>query len=273
MQELTNTICQEADYDSANGGNNAHNTATLNDIRNNQQYQVRKMADNRCWMVNNLKLDGASVTAVKGNRTLTPADTNIAADWDIPNKVTSGYAYNNYYVYGPVSGDSSGEAGSTTSNGALDNDTFYGYLYNWCAATAGILTATTSQPGYTCTAFAAEPNDAVRDICPSNWRLPTANSVNEFAILNASMNAGSPQPASVDNYFANWQFAGAFKGVLSGYRTDSAMLDQGVNGYLWSSSHVPTSYTASNVQFSSSQIGLNGYARYYGLAVRCVVSN
>lgn len=90
-------------------GSNEEAVIELTDTRgDNQTYQVAKLADNNCWMLNNLKLGSTS-----GSMLLTPGDTNIASNFTLPQVVTTGALdYDNPGAYGPVSGDTGLEDGA-----------------------------------------------------------------------------------------------------------------------------------------------------------------
>ena len=78
MQELTSSYCQDnmTIYD----GSNNEAILTLTDARgDNQTYQVAKLADSNCWMLNNLKLGSNSGTTL-----LTPQDTDITSNFTLP---------------------------------------------------------------------------------------------------------------------------------------------------------------------------------------------
>lgn len=79
-------------------------------------YQVAKLADDKCWMLDNLKL--GSTTGVIN---LTSSDTNLTTktSFTLPQLVVAGSESSDIpYAYGPVTGD--------TGSGATN----YGYLYN-----------------------------------------------------------------------------------------------------------------------------------------------
>jgi uncharacterized protein (TIGR02145 family) len=247
-------------------------TGIATDVRDNQNYCIGKLADDNIWMLNNLKLGSTTSTTA-----LTPTDTNIQSNWALPQVSTSSsYSYDSPYAYGPVPGDTSGDAGSTTSNSAITTDTFYGYIYNWCAATGGIPSATSGQVGYTCTAGGTSPEDSKQDICPVNWRLPTGGSSGEFAWLNAKMNnpsATSPSTSTGTGYYQNWQFTGPFKGVFAGGRYGSSWGGQGDDGVFWSSSHYPDGPAFASVLGFGSGVVYPGYwvDRDGGFSVRCLL--
>jgi uncharacterized protein (TIGR02145 family) len=258
MQAMTKDHCANMTiYD----GTNSSAILMLDDPRNNQSYQVAKLADNNCWMLNNLKItpqDVASAAAGLNNPGVNNAVLTTAAS-DAPSEDTPKW-------YAP-----------SGSNNNTD-PTFYGYLYNWCAATG----ATAA----TCTPVDVQPADATTDICPANWRLPKGGEEkdvdNEFSVLNARM-AGfvNNQDATYLNdptaYQDNWLHSGPFQGVLSGgwFNFFNDFEAQDTDTLLWSSSSYPNEpYLASYVTFNKSEIQLNDYngLRDYGMAIRCMTA-
>ena len=243
---------------------------SLTDERNGQTYRIKKMQDEKCWMVDNLKYAGEANTDL----------ANVDG--------TYGLVYNNESgKYNTVDGTST--QSSTNSDKAFYNNpmsasycygtsiqssyTKCGYLYNWYAATAGTGTYATSTEG----------TNVSGSICPTGWRLPSATSdgstatgdgtsytAADFAVLNASMNAGSLTTGSTSRYPAGWQFTGAWSGVFSGNRSNG-FGDQGSDGYYWSSTAL-SSTSARVLYFYSSFVnpGNNGNYKYSGRAVRCV---
>ena len=214
-------------------------------------YQVAKLADGKCWMLNNLKLGSTT-----GTTTLTPADSNVAANFTLPQLITTGASsYDAPQAIGPVPGD--------TGTGATN----YGYLYNWPAATAGA--SRTSNP--------AGSGDAQYSICPANWRLPSGGDTGEFAMLNAKMNnatATTPSASGGTGYYQNWQATGPFKGAFSGWRSGSFNA-QGSYGHLWSrSAHASAAGYAHSAYFGSSYVNpdYSSNDRYYGFGVRCLLN-
>ncbi|GHU08436.1 hypothetical protein FACS189431_4690 [Alphaproteobacteria bacterium] len=272
MQGLTNTLCQSADYDDTNNGNNINNTVTLTDTRNNQDYMVRKLADGNCWMINNLKLGSmAGATTLYGDTSnIDPVNKSHAVTALLPQVgVTTDAQHDQPRVYGPLSGQSDD----------INSDAFYGYLYNWCSATA-------NNPA-TCTAGGTMPTDATIDICPVNWRLPKSGYYddvnNEFSQLNAKMagytdNQDSTYQSNYYDYSNNFLFDGPFRGVLAGRQIASpSWTNQGTSGYVWSSSHFSSfSATAFGLNFDSWGVipgYYSGVTRSDGYAVRCLVGS
>jgi uncharacterized protein (TIGR02145 family) len=270
-------------------------TIALPDVRNGQQYTIRKLQDNKCWMITNLKLGeiGSSMLLDSTDTDLPAGTTFTLPSVDTPSLPSSDPDHPGYgtYVYGPVTGDSSGAAGTQTSNDAKDSDTFYGYLYRWPVATA-----------HTGNYLPIDGGMAPGSICPAGWRLPTATtdpndpdqfgmSYNhgDFAVLNASMAADERRPgdiASGSAFSAGWQPTGPFHGVFSGLwklnRPSSwgglgwGPANQGNSGMLWSSTDVggSSAYFTLFDSGGSLSVSPSSYTIHDdALAVRCVIGS
>ena len=164
MQQMNPNICKanttpnrtatQLDTDGFHHGDpNYVPTKTLTDTRDNNTYTVSKLADGKCWMTQNLRIAG---------KTITPADSNVTANYTIPASSINGFnAYN-------------------TNNAYLDS--IHGGYYTWTTATAGTGT----------TALSANGHNTTVSICPKGWRLPTSgNSNSEFQTLYNNYNSSS----------------------------------------------------------------------------------
>jgi uncharacterized protein (TIGR02145 family) len=250
MQDLTADYCQNSmvTYD----GTNESAVVSLNDPRGDgQTYRVAKLADSNCWMLDNLKLGSTT-----GTTALTPADSNINANFSLPQLVTTGTGdLDNPKTYGPVPGD--------TGVGATN----YGYLYNWSAATAG-----ESRTSHDETA-----GDAPYSICPANWRLPIGGEYNsgvgEFADLDRAFGGTGMYADSGEPNIAKWQHDGPFKGTFAGGWSEG-FVGQGGGGYLWSSSAYPgVAGSALGALFFADGVGPGvEVVRDIGVGVRCLLN-
>ena len=248
-------------------GSNPDAIITLTDTRADQQtYEVAKLPDNKCWMLENLKLGSTA-----GTVTLTPSDSNVVADftlpqlndgsrsiiWDPDNPAND---YDTPYVHGPVLHD--------TGMGATN----YGYLYNWSAATAGE-TRTTAPAG---------SGNAPYSICAAGWRLPTAGwneswepSLSDFVDLDRAFGGSGYGSWGGEVNIAQWQHSGPFKGVFAGVWWGwEGFNNQGVEGVLWSSSANPHGLDdAFNVYFGVAEvIFISTGTRSLGFGVRCLLN-
>ena len=173
MQEMTTATCDATttpkkesttlDTDGSHHGDpNYVPTKTLTDTRDNNTYTVSKLADGKCWMTQNLRIAG---------KTLTPADSDVTSNYTIPASSISGFNSHN------------------TSNAYVGYDG--GGFYSWYTATAG--TGTTS--------LSTQYQNTTVSICPKGWRLPTGgNSTSDFNILYSSYNSSSALRSSPVNF-------------------------------------------------------------------------
>ena len=247
---------------------------SLTDERNGQTYRIKKMQDEKCWMVDNMKYKGEGITITNigdGTEGITLNDTDGRYNTvdGTSSTATSGTGtnwdkafYNNPMVTSYCYGDS-----------IQSSYTKCGYLYNWYATTAGSGTYSVNTQG----------TNVADSICPTGWRLPSAMSdgtspttsgtsivAADFAVLNASMNAGSLTSGSTtSNYYAGWQFTGAWFRVFSELRNDS-LSSRGSVGYYWSST-ANVSAQAIGLYFQNSDVKITGsFSEWAGLATRCV---
>ena len=118
MQQMTAHVCKasttplatatQLDTDGSHHGDpNYVPTKTLVDTRDNNTYTISKLADGKCWMTQNLRIAG---------KTITSADSNVTANYTIPASSISGFS------------------SFDVSNAYVDSG---GGFYNWYTATAG----------------------------------------------------------------------------------------------------------------------------------------
>ena len=216
MQEMTTSICTN----SAIGDSKA-----LRDTRDNKTYTVKKLADGKCWMTQNLRL--------VGSRTLTPADSNVTANFSLPASNTS---------FGTTDDPAGINIARVNDTGRAD----YGAYYNWYTATASTGT------------YSMSSGNATSSVCPKGWRLPTGGANGEFQALYSAYNS------NVSNFIS------ATSAVLSGSWFESSAYYQGSNGYWWSSTAYDLT-GGYYLSFSSSNIGPQSYYfKRSGFSVRCV---
>ena len=249
IQDVTSAKCAALPvYTGSN--DDAIRTVTDNRGGAERSYRIAKLADGKCWMLDNLKLGSTS-----GTVTLTASDSDVASNFILPQVTTSSSASSDSpRAYGPVPSDTGGGA------------TNYGYLYNWSAATAGESQA--SMP--------IGSGDASHSICAKGWRLPSGGNTGDFALLNAKLNnpaVTSPSTASGSGFYQNWLYNGAFQGTLSGYRSGASFGHQGASGYYWSRTAFAThAGNAHHVFFNGSSVSpAHAGARNLGQAIRCVL--
>ena len=252
MQQMTSDICASAttpnvsatqpDTTGAYRGNkNYVPTKSLVDTRKVNgttqiSYQVRKLADGKCWMTENLKLT---------NVTITNADSNLPANKSvtIPASSTANWC-------------------TTSSQACVDklmtltaddgSHPEYGVFYNWYTATA-------TYGGFNTT------TDTSYSICPKGWRLPKGGSSGDFANLRNNYYTSSAFGDDWTKFPLNY--------VLSGYRGGSKTGDQGNYGYYWSSTPSNNNY-AYYLYLNNSNVNPTNYSRkYLGFTIRCIAED
>ena len=166
MQQMTPEICAATttpnktattlDTDGSHYGDpNYAPTKTLVDNRDDNTYTVSKLADGKCWMTQNLRIAG---------KTLTPADSDVRNNYDLP---ASTHFTNNVYDWPGV-------------YVSPQNIGYYG-LY------IAVADDWTSSGGRTITQGQREN---LYSICPKHWRLPTTDANNsDFYVLYNNYNS------------------------------------------------------------------------------------
>ena len=254
------------------------------DARDSQLYYVAKLQDNKCWMLDNLRYKpngDTSGTAAAGFSATQQADTGTYLTNNGTNSPDSNDPNIDAALYvDPIANTTETadycRSPSGTNNMPAENISKCGLLYNFYTANAGTLLYSNTTNG----------TQSTGSICPANWRLPTAKSTTtgpgngtsynyaDFAILNASMNAGIfTTPGVGTNFHAGWQPTGPWRGVFSEfYGTDFGTNDISV---YWSSTVGSTpAYGGSLILYPNSPTvypGNANYYRYLGFAVRCAL--
>ena len=186
---------------------------TVKDKRDDNEYTVRYI-NGACWMTQNLRLSGG--------QTLTSEDSNIVGTWEFPSTPLAGSSYS-----------------YTDPQVTISSNTSYGGYYNYCAASAGTICNNTAQ-------------DAVQDICPKGWRMPSLDEMN--GIIG---------------------YVDAFSPVASGYYGGGGLSLVGSSGEWWSSSEDGT-FLQYQLLYNVNDNSLYTYDdtdRSIGISVRCIRSN
>ena len=270
----------------------------LTDQRDSQTYAIAKLADGKCWMIENLKLGNANSDNGTGALAQGYGTSSLYGDFSgladaEKNNFTSVSTANSLYYSGSQSGTASIDIGTTgypesrfprydnvntasRANFATDSDNVfsYGNYYTWAAAIADTAPHSTNNESVTATS-----------ICPTGWHLPiggsSANSANSeiwqlglaimgFAPANNSSysysetnNNGKNASQALRSYPNNYTFAGLKSGTSAMYR--------GYEGIYWTSTAYDSSF-AYYEYFSDSTVTLDGHNnyKYYGKTIRCV---
>ena len=276
---------------------NVGDVTARKDTRDNNVYAIAKLADNKCWMIENLRL--ADKDSSNNDIVLSSTNTHnpsLPLTNDYANSTTSNHLSptTNPTTTAWCTTDSSAcddqsmlatnnttlfTSNTASSYSASSNVYSYGNYYNWYSATGGHGKYGSSYgDGY----------HSPGDICPAGWHLPKgANKTNEannefWSLIVTGLNNGV-NPANYDNYtypYYNGTEATPVSNALrsypnnfvySGYANGSSVYDRYSYGFYWSASGFGGG-NAYRMSFSSTYVypGTNGSSKYGGRMVRCV---
>ena len=281
MQDMTPSICDAVSDEQ---------TTTLVDIRDGNIYSIIKALDHRCWLTDNLALN-----PLADNVTLNDINTNASFS-----------AVDNFYNGGNVgnhSGWTSDKVGRVGNSSSSTSFTYYAYFnvdnkdnvpeeqsplgelaraenwkigvyYNYCAASMGTYCY---QPNSGVDENQYSAIDAVYDVCPAGWRMPTGG--------KTEIDGGQKDGGEYQILYNNYMFDGGMVNRYSKFRKDMRipLSGQFINGaletnssYFWSSTHYSSSSinnleitTAFGVRPAAYQPRGNGGFD----SVRCVADN
>lgn len=247
MQDITPAICEAVPIGVEN---------QLIDSRDNKLYWVAKLADNNCWMTQNLDYDikttGNIAAKITGGTTTWSSNvaTSVGAYYnDSTSNSTHSYDPGNYY-YSP-NGNGSVTC-TSSSNGGQNCHYHMGNYYKWNAAVAGSGTNITSR------------QDAPYSICPKGWRLPSSEALRADyqVLLNVYSITGSN---------ASTLKTAPFYFTQLGFVWDSQSNNFGVNGGYWTSLSVDGDYAIMLLSSDNSLNANNQIGRRFGYNVRCAL--
>ena len=259
-------------------------TTALIDERDGNTYAVAKLADGKCWTIENLRLADKDSSnndiELSSTNTHNPSLPFTNSWWynsanDSDTKPTSNHL--------SATTDPTATAWCTTDSSNCDDQSMlatnnttlftnntsssystgsnvysYGNYYNWYSATAGNGT------------YSKSSGNVSGDICPAGWHLPTGKDASgDFGVLDVAMGGtGAYQStAEASNRWRTYPNNFVYSGIVNGSSVD----DRGSYGYYWSSSAY-RSNSAYALGFFSSFVGPGTYdvIKYYGSIVRCV---
>ena len=258
----------------------------LKDSRDNNVYAVAKLADNKCWMIENLRLDDTPELSSTNTHNPSLPLTNIYDFSSTSNHLspTSSLAYDATTApEGWCTTDSStcdDQSRLRTDNTILftnntassyyteSNVYSYGNYYNWYSATAGHGKYNNGS-GY-------DIYIAPGDICPAGWHLPTGvATTGEFALLDIALGgtgaySGSNTAPTGTDMSKIWRsYPNNF--VYSGNVYGSSVSSRSSSGSYLSSSTFSSSNYADVLGLGSGTVGpANGAKKNEGRMVRCV---
>ena len=234
---------------------NTGDTATLVDSRDGESYLIGHLADDKYWMLDNLRLGSTSTISLSSSNTNLPSGVT----WTLPasgtvcfssssctgtDGITNGTGYTV-----PAINTTSKDTVARTKYGSGSGK--IGVYYNYCAASAGNI----------CVSSNSSNGSADRDICPKGWRMPTGGSSGEYNTLYTNSAIGSDAT----------NFRKALSTPLSGSFYDGSAQYQGSIGYFWSSTR-PNNNSMYLLYVNSSNVTpTDNNNRRNGYSVRCVL--
>ena len=236
----------------------AGTVANLKDRRDDEEYKVSKLADNRIWMIDNIRLDPTAVSLADLQGNTNASDTTLGylknggGTGQYPTSgVSSTWADDRSLPF--VAVDHKDTVSSVTYGSGSGK---LGVYYNACAASAGSYCYTTGN----WTANISE------DLCPANWRLPTGTdgSGSELQALYSAYNSDLTA------------FYDAFSMTLSGnFRSGSGTgpvtpTQEGTYGRFWSSNGTGWGGVYDTYATSSSFSVQSASDGYWGESIRCI---
>ena len=247
IQDFTSAMCIEQATDKP---------IKVMDRRDGEVYHVQKLADDNCWLLDNLRLDPTQVSldSLIGNTNATEqalthfknggGGSPYPSSGVVAKTATGGSWSSTYtlpYIVTQYTNTVQGASGSAPA-GKI------GVYYNYCAASAGSY----------CYATSAEYNgDASNDVCPAGWRMPTGGESGEYQALR--------------NYYdSDASFMEALNTPLSGYFYSGSAKYQGSSGEFWSSTNYNKSAMFRMVVDDSFAYPQQYDLRNTGNSVRCI---
>ncbi len=252
-------------------GLNKGDVTALTDARDNDTYAVAKLADGKCWMIENLRLDNTADHNTDGSLSQgynpsfiglakpesanfsdsTKANSLYSIDGSTANTISGSYQVHRFPRYN--NNNTSQRAESTTNTNV--NTYSYGNYYTWAAVIADTTNYTNGDYNAT-------------SICPTGWHIPTGNRSGEYYTLNANANSGATNTSTgLRSYPANFLYSGYFD-------TSSVSDRRGSRGYYWSSTANDAISSYGLCLYSTNvSPGTIYSSKYSGYTARCVAGS
>ena len=257
-------------------------TDIVYDTRDNETYLIGKLADNRCWLLDNLRLDlvthkndlnstntnatNAQLAYLKGTSAGTSSDKwamSGVSYW------TSSYSYSAPLIAIKNASDNNWNPNTVASVTFGEGSGKIGVYYNYCAASAGTYCWGNG------TSYSGSPStdpkegtlyDIDGDICPKGWHLPTTGESGDYRDLYLAYYYSSPaDPVAA--------FLNGLSTPLTGDFANGSAYSQGTLGLFWASSHYDTNRMRSMGVKSNDVYSIDEDDRKYGYSIRCVLDS
>ncbi len=250
----------------------------LTDSRDGNTYAVARLVDGNCWMVENLRLDGAHSSDSSMAEGFGGVFSGLATESEniFSNNTTANSKYSSSNITGDYVGTrlpryNSINTASTVSDMTASNQYIYSYgnYYNWPAAMANTESMVRNYGKNT-------------SICPHGWSLPysttDSSSTNVFySLVNtlSGVSRGSySATTSPTGEVVNKRLSAYPNNLVhAGYLSNSSIYSQGLGGYYWLSYDV---YQESAYSYSMTSTGVSmdmASGKATGRSVRCLADS
>ena len=270
IQDMTSSICADVNQYSGDG------MAEVIDVRDNNIYHIAKLADDNCWMLDNLALDPTDSTTAQ-NMSASNTNATAAAITNLLNGGSSTTGWSNIavsdvdsdfydsansYVGGYITPRINNASKDTLVTGyglaSTNGQAKVGIYYNYCAASAGTYCYTSSS------GVDVVPDaiiDVEQDICPANWRMPSGGDTGEYQTLALNYGNTATETNSVQYNLSV---------PLSGMYLDNNATEQNNNCIWWTSTYANSSGMYGQ-EVMSAYYGYMSYGRGGGYPIRCLI--
>ena len=254
------------------GTANLTSVTALTDERDNQTYAIARLADGKCWMIENLRLENTATTGATNTAlaqgynssftglanpesadfdSSTTANSLYSTDGSTENTISGSYQDTRFPRYNNFNTQQRAETPATDANTYS-----YGNYYTWAAAIADTTHYKSGDHGTT-------------SICPIGWRLPQGNTTTSgFGKLDVDM-GGTGTTQSTREASNRWRkYPNNF--LYSGGFDTSSANNRGGYGYYRSSTAGSDGNSYGLSLLSSRVYPGTGYGgKYYGQGIRC----
>ncbi|MBQ3326149.1 hypothetical protein IJG79_03330, partial [Candidatus Saccharibacteria bacterium] len=299
LQSNATTACNGLTEDPNDGTANLSSVTALTDERDNNTYAIAKLADGKCWMIENLRLENTAShnsdgTLAQGyNSSFIGLADPESANFKDSTTANSLYSTDGSTAAPAITGSDTGyrfprynnnntSSRQSSSSYSTDGNTYsMGNYYTWHAAIADTTYYNTNNQSIESTS-----------LCPAGWRLPKGGNKsnetnNEFWNLIVTGLNNGVNPANYDSetypYYTGTAEAGPISNALRSYPNNflysgrfygSSAVVRGNYGFYWSSAVLGSSHSYS-LRLDSSNVspGTNIIYKSYGYAIRCTLGS
>ena len=282
LQSNATTACNGLTEDPNDGTADLSSVTALTDERDNNTYAIAKLADGKCWMIENLRLENTASHNTDGtlaqgynssfigladpeSANFSSTTANSLYSTDGSTTVTISGSYKGHRI--PRYNNSNINSRQSSSSYSTDGNTYsMGSYYTWHAAIAD-------------TTHYSSGNHNTTSICPAGWHLPTGkDATGDFGVLDIALGGtgansdssttptGAVMSSRYRSYPNNFLYSGRF--------LDSSSLYRGSRGDYWSSTAQGNDYSY-YLYMNSTDVypGTNDNVKNLGRAIRCTLGS